>query len=126
MQYDLPDASFHALEHARNKIIRANQFQELVIQQFVNAYEDFWGVSAVHGGSRYTTQQMQQVLDAMPQATAIDILTDAAAFKEYINAAYPGALDARYHESAWAYTVGQNGITLTNLREVWSVPVEPE
>lgn len=121
MPYEIPSASFNALNHATNKIIRANQFQELVIAQFKSAYEDFWGVDPVQGGSRYTTQQMQQILDAMPMQAAIDILTDAAEFKTYVNAAYPGQLEARYHESAWNYTIGQNGITLTTLKAEWDV-----
>jgi len=118
MPYDLPELTFDAVEHARNKILRANQFQELVIQQFVAAYEDFWGVNP-NGGSRYTTEQMQSILDAMPMATALDILTDASEFKTYLNTAYPGQLAAKYHESAWAYTASQSGITLTELRPAW-------
>lgn len=120
MPYDLPTSSFDAVEHARNKILRANQFQELVVSQFVATYEDFWGLRP-EGGSRYTTQEMQSILDAMPMATAIDILTDAAGFKNYVNTAYPGQLPAKYHESAWDYTVGQTGITLTQLRPEWQV-----
>ena len=120
MPYDLPNAGFNATEHATNKILRANQFEELVIQQFIAAYEDFWGLEP-SGGSRYTTAQMQAILDAMPMITAVDILTDAAAFKTYINSAYTGKLPTKYHESAWDYTVNQNGITLTQLRSVWQV-----
>lgn len=118
MPYDLPNAGFNAVEHATNKILRANQFEELVIQQFIAAYEDFWGLLP-EGGSRYTTQQMQSILDSMPIVTAIDILTDAAAFKVYITTAHPGALPDKYHESAWDYTATQSGITLTQLRPAW-------
>jgi hypothetical protein len=120
MPYELPAPDFDALEHARNKILRANQFQELVIGQFIAAYEDFWGVDP-NGGSRYTVEQMQAVLDDMPMATAMDILTDALGFKTYLETAYPGQLPEKYHESAWAYTADQNGITLTELRPAWAL-----
>lgn len=126
MPYEIPSASFNAVEHATDKILRANQFQELVIQQFKSAYEDFWGVDPINGGSRYTTQQMQAILDAMPMQNAVDILTDAAEFNTYVNAAYPGQLEARYHESAWNYIIGQNGITLTTLKAEWDVQPDPQ
>ena len=119
MPYPTPTQSFDSVEHARNKILRANQFQELVITQFKAAYEDFWGVNAVNGGSRYTTAEMQAILDAMPIATAMDILQDAAEFTAFVVGAYPDELEAKYHESAWEYTVGAGGLTLTTLRDAW-------
>jgi hypothetical protein len=91
-----------------------------VISQYIAAYEDFWGVSS-DGGSRYTTEQMQSILDSMPMLTALDILTDALGFKTYLETAYPRQLPEKYHESAWAYTADQNGITLTELRPAWAL-----
>lgn len=35
--------------------------------------------------------------------------------------AYSGQLEARYHEAAWHYTLGRNGIILTTLKEEWDV-----
>ena len=125
MPYPTPELQFDALEHARNKILRANQFQEMVIQQYRSAYDDFWGVSEA-GGSRYSVAQMQAVLDAMPQATAQDILQDSASFNSYIQSAYPDALPEKYRNTAFEYTLGPNGITVTGLRDAWMVPAPKE
>lgn len=122
MSYPAPQQQFDSLEHARNKVLRANQFQDLVIQQYRNTYEDFWGLNP-EGGSRYSVQEMQAILDAMPQTTAADILADAAAFVTYVTQAYPDKLESKYHDTAWDYTMGQSGIQVTALREAW-VPVE--
>lgn len=118
MSYPDPGEMFNALDHARNKILRANQFQELVIQQYKNSFEDFWGLSP-EGGTKYSVEEMQAVLDAMPQATAIDILQDSAGFVAYVMQAYPGKLDEKYQASAWNYTIDANGITVTGLKPIW-------
>ena len=118
MNYPEPTKQFDALDHARNKVIRANQFQELVVQQYKGLYEDVWGLNS-DGGSRYTVEEMQSILDTMPQSTAIDMLTDAAAFVQYIAAAYPGKLDAKYVDAAFDYTIGATGIVVSGLKDVW-------
>lgn len=118
MSYPEPTQTFDALDHARNKVLRANQFQELVIQQYKNSFEDFWGLSP-EGGTKYSVEEMQAVLDAMPQATAIDILQDSAGFVAYVMQAYPDKLEEKYQASAWDYTIDANGITVTALKPVW-------
>lgn len=139
MPFEVPEQPFNANEHARNKLLRANQLEQVILQQFVAAYEDFWGVSGsdqttdadgeqvtafVGAGSVYTVDQMQSVLDAMPQATAIDVLTDAAQLVGFIEMAYPGVLADRYKTAAFTYTIGQSGITLTGLESAWTPPEE--
>jgi len=139
MPFEVPEQSFNANEHARNKLLRANQLEQIILQQFVAAYEDFWGVSGsdqttevegqpvtqfVGAGSVYTVEQMQSVLDATPQATAIDVLTDAAQLVGFIDLAYPGVLADRYKTAAFTYTIGQSGITLTGLQPAWTPPEE--
>jgi len=123
MPYNLPEVQFDAVGEARKKIEQANGFQLHVVSQFIATYEEFWGLNPGGandpGGSRYSTMEMQAILDAMPMATAIDILQDASEFKTFVNSAYPGQLPAKYHESAWDYVVGQDGITLTALKDVW-------
>jgi hypothetical protein len=137
MPFPIPEDSFNALEHARNKLLRANQLEQTILSQFVAAYEDFWGVSGsdqteeideevvtvyVPNGSRYTVEQMQAVLVAMPMAVAIDVLTDAAQLVAFIDAAYPGVLADRYKHAAFLYTISETGITLTDLSEGWTPP----
>ncbi len=139
MPFEVPEQSFNANEHARNKLLRANQLEQIILQQFVAAYEDFWGVSGsdqttivdgepvttfVGAGSVYTVDQMQAILDAMPQSTAIDVLTDAAQLVGFIDVAYPGVLADRYKTAAFTYTIGQSGITLTGLAAAWTPPEE--
>lgn len=123
--YTLPDEQFNAREHAKNAVLRANQFAELVVQQFIMTYEDFWGLYP-DGGSRYTAEQMQAKLEAMPMATAVDILNDAAAFKTFIAQAYPDTLPAKYQESAWNFTVDSQGLHITSLRPAWEPASEED
>lgn len=116
--YPLPAEPFNAIEHARNKILQANQFQQLVLQQWIATYEEFYGLFP-EGGSRYTTQQMQAVVDAMPASTARDIIADSAAFVSFVNTAAPGAIGDRYQSPAFEMT--DDGITITvgNLKPAW-------
>ena len=137
MPFEVPSPVFDPHVHASNKILRANQLEQLILQQFISSYEAFWGVSGsdvttevdgelvtafVGGGSIYSVEEIQSVIDAMPMSTAIDILTDAAQLVGFIDAAYPGVLPDRYKHAAFEYTIGPSGITFTNLNSVWSVP----
>jgi len=143
MAFEIPAAAFNATEHARNKAIRSNQYLEMVLSQFVSAYEEFWGVSGsmqdvkdvdgnpvldvdgkptqefVGGGSRYTLAEMQSVVTALGPAI-VDIMTQTTAFTRFLNTAYPGALAARYQQAAFDYTVGQSGVVLTGVNSIWA------
>jgi hypothetical protein len=120
--YPLPPATFDANEWARNKILRANQLQQLILQQFMAAYQDFWGVSDPPNGSVHTVQQMQDIINAMPQATALDIMQDSRGFSAYIESAYPGVLPAKYRDSAFDVTITNNTIIVGNLKPAWQAP----
>lgn len=146
--FEIPIEEFNPKEHARNKVIRSNQFLELVLQQFTDAYESFWGVSGstqevkdkdgnlvldenqapikkfVGGGSRYTTEEMQSVIDALGPQALIAILTQTAGFTQFLNAAYPGILQDQYQTAAFSYTLTQSRVTLGELNHFWSVPEE--
>jgi hypothetical protein len=119
--YPVPDEGFNAPEHARNKILRANQFQQLVLQQWVATYEDFYGLQP-GGGSRYTTAQMQAVIDAMPAATARDIIQDSGAFVAFVNQAAPGAIADKYQSPAFEMTDDGATITVGDLKPAWQQP----
>lgn len=116
--YPVPDEGFNAIEHARNKILRANQFQQLVLQQWVATYEDFYGLQP-SGGSRYTTAEMQAVIDAMPAATARDIIADSGAFVAFVNAAAPGAIGDKYQSPAFEMSDDGATITVGDLKPAW-------
>lgn len=123
MGYPVPEIGFDAAEHARNKVIRANQLQEIILQQYKDTYQDFWGVTDPPSGSRYSTEEMQRVINAIPQAVAIDMLQDSRAFADFVNTAYPGLLDAKYSTSAFNYTLHNgNTIVIGALRDVWKAP----
>ena len=64
--YPVPDEQFNASEHARNKILRANQFQQFVLSQWIDTYLDFYGL-AESGGSRYTTDKCRRLLTPCQQ-----------------------------------------------------------
>jgi hypothetical protein len=116
--YPVPGEEFIASEHARNKIIRANQFQQLVLSQWIATYLDFYGL-AESGGSRYTTAQMQAIIDAMPAATARDIMSDSAAFVQFVNTAAPGAIADKFQSPAFVMTDDGQTITVGDLRPEW-------
>ena len=116
--YPVPGEEFIASEHARNKIIRANQFQQLVLEQWIATYLDFYGLLP-DGGSRYTTAQMQAIIDAMPAATARDIMGDSAAFVAFVNQAAPGAIADKYQSPAFAMSDDGQTITVGDLRPEW-------
>ena len=120
--YPLPPAAFDANEWARNKITRANQLQQLILDQFKAAYQDFWGVSDPPNGSIHTVQEMQDIINAMPQATALDIMQDSRQFSAFIESAYPGALPAKYQDSAFEVTITNNTIIVGALKAVWQAP----
>lgn len=123
--YPLPERGFDAVEHARNKVLRANQLQELVLQQYRATFEDFWGVQWPPKGSRHTTTEMQQIINAIPQSVALDMLADSRAFAAFINQAYPDALPTQYHSAAFEMTIHNgNTIVVGALKPIWQEPAE--
>ena len=136
MPFEVPTSTFNAQGHATNKVLRSNQLEVTILEQFKAAYEDFWGVSGsestngvdgvqvttfVGGGSRYSVADMQSILNVLG-ATAIQILTAAAGLVQFIDIAYPGVLADRYKGAAFDYTVGPSGLTLSELNAAWEVP----
>ena len=126
MAFPIPTQTFIALEHARNKAIGSNQFTDGVLTQFKATFEEFWGVSGldeneifVGKGSRYSLAEMQSIVDALG-AGLMEIMTQAAAFTEFLNAAYPGVLPVRYQQAAFDYTVSQSGVILTGVNAAWA------
>ena len=140
MPFEVPTSTFNAQEHATNKVLRSNQLEETILQQFKSAYEDFWGVSGsddvkgidegqspafASNGSRYSVAEMQSILDILG-TTAIQIMTAAGGLVQFIEAAYPGVLAERYKGAAFEYEEGPSGIKLTKLADVWAAPVIEE
>ena len=125
MTYEIPVKTFDAVEHAKNKALRANQYQEMILTQFKESYHDFWGVSSPPTGSRYTVEEMQAVLDVMP-ATVINILTDASQFYAYVTGTYPDSIESKYSIAAFDYNIGETGIIISSLKPEWLAPVEEQ
>lgn len=121
--YPVPEETFDAREWARNKVLRANQLQQSVLDGFRATFEDFWGVQWPPKGSRHTTAEMQQIINAIPQSTAIDMLQDSQALRDFINAAYPGVLETQYQSTAFVVTIHNgNTIVIGELKDIWKAP----
>ena len=121
--YPVPEETFDAREHARNKVLRANQLQETILDQYRATFEDFWGVQWPPKGSRHTTAEMQQIINAIPQSVALDMLQDSQALRDFINAAYPNALPAQYQSTAFVVTIHNgNTIVIGELKDIWKAP----
>jgi hypothetical protein len=132
MTYALPTASFDATEATRNRIIRANQFRDLVVAQYRAGYDAMWQTPLTHGEAALTMAQLQLALNNA-QATFIDVLTDSAAFVTFIQTQYAEAmtgddplLPARYISAPYTYTTGESGITLTALKLAWEAPEDDD
>lgn len=115
----LPDSTAEIL--AWNKIERLNQAEEQIGLQFIGAYEEFWGVQWPPRGSRHTTQEMQNVINKMPQATAMAAIQKA----EQFISVYGSGIDPRYHTPAFEIAI-HNGSTIVvgDLKAVWQAPVD--
>lgn len=122
MRYQIDSDVFDAKENAKNKLIRCNQLERTIIDSFISAYEDFWGIS--ERGSRHTTEEMQLILDAMPQSIAIDVLNDAAGLRDFIANFYGGGLDAKYQSPAFEINVVGGRLVVGDLKEVWKPVTE--
>jgi len=105
---------------AANKILRYNQAEEQIIAAYIGTYEDFWGVQWPPKGSKHTPTEMQAIINAMPQTTALAIIQSAEKFVQ----TYGEGLEARYESPAFELTI-HNGSTIVigNLKAVWQEPV---
>ena len=106
---------------AANKILRYNQAEEQIVAAYIGTFEDFWGVQWPPQGSRHTTPEMQAIINAMPQTTALAIIQSAEKFVQ----TYGTGLAERYHTPAFEVTI-HNGSTIVvgDLKAVWQAPAE--
>ena len=106
---------------AANKILRYNQAEEQIIAAYVGTYEDFWGVPWPPKGSRHTTADMQAIINAMPQTTALAIIQSAEKFVQ----TYGSGLAERYHTPAFVVTIhNRSTIVVGDLKAAWQELVE--
>lgn len=119
---DAEESKFDPRPWAENKTIRANQTRDAIISAFIAGYEDFWGVQ--DGTSRHTKEEMQAIVDDMPDA--LDILMDAAKFKEFASTAFPGEVPDKYGTGVFATTVDPTTgrVLIGDLIEAWIVDDE--
>ena len=122
--YPLPPDSFNAAEWARNKVTRANQGRAAILEQFIAMYNDFWGTTEPGKGSRHSSAEMQQIINIMPQATALQMLSDSNALRDFIVGVAPGAIPAAYMDTAFETTITNSTIVIGNLRPAWQVVSE--
>lgn len=117
--YPLPPDSFNAGEWARNKVLRANQGRAAILEQFIAMYNDFWGTTEPGKGSRHSSAEMQQIINIMPQATALQMLSDSNALRDFIAGVAPGVIPAAYMDTAFEITITNSTIVIGNLRPAW-------
>jgi hypothetical protein len=122
--YPLPPDAFNAAEFARNKVLRANQGRASILDQYLSMFSDFWGVTEPGKGSRHTSAEMQAIINIMPQATALQMLHDSNALRDFIQSVAPGAIPVAYMDTAFEATVTNSTIVIGDLRPAWQVPVE--
>ena len=115
---DAPDNS--AIEFARNIILRANQATENVGREYIASYQSTWGVSEPGKGSQFTQQFMQDIVNAMPQSTALLLLQMGERFV----ATYGDGLPEHFRSPAWNYSIVNNTIIIGTLKAVWELPTE--
>ena len=73
------------------------------------------------------SNSLDLVLSRYATGPALNILIDAAAFKTFANAAFPGKLAEKYNTGVFAVTVdGAGVITVGDLNEAWIPVVEEE
>ena len=117
---DAPDNS--AIEFARNIILRANQATENVGREYIASYQSTWGVTEPGKGSQFSQQFMQDIVNAMPQSTALLLLQSGQRFVQ----TYGDGLPTQYRQPAWAYTLHNgNTIVIGELLPVWQVVSDP-
>lgn len=111
-----------AADFARNIVLRFNQAEENVGREYIATYEQTWGVSELGKGSVHTQQQMQDIVNAMPQSTALLLLQSGQRFVQ----TYGDGLPTQYRQPAWAYTLhNSNTIVIGELLPVWQVVSDP-
>lgn len=130
MTYQLPNEAFNTNQAARNRVIKAQQFRDHIVQQYKSSYDAMWQTPRTHGDRALTMEQMQAVIDEM-QPTMAEILQDSSAFVQFVVDTYPEALQddnplfpVRYTGSPYEYTVDQNRIQLTALKSEWEAQDE--
>lgn len=123
MPLPLPDVPQNrAADFARNIILRYNQAEENVAREYIATFEQTWGVFELGKGSIHTQQQMQDIVNAMPQVTAIALLQSGKKFVE----TYGIGLPTHYQQPAWTYSMHNgNTIVIGELLPYWQAPVEP-
>lgn len=122
--YPLPPDAFNAGEFARNKVLRANQGRAAILDQYLAMYNDFWGVSEPGKGSRHTSAEMQAIINIMPQATALQMLRDSDALRDFIVGVAPGVIPVAYMDTAFETTITNSTIIIGNLRPAWQAVSE--
>ncbi|MFN9291326.1 MAG: hypothetical protein ACK6EB_24910, partial [Planctomyces sp.] len=111
-----------AADFARNIVLRFNQAEENVGREYIATYEQTWGVSELGKGSIHTQQQMQDIVNAMPQSTALLLLQSGQRFVQ----TYGDGLPTQYRQPAWAYTLhNSNTIVIGELLPLWQVVSDP-
>lgn len=122
--YPIPQEIFNSQEHARNKVLRANQTQISIVKTWQDSYEDFYGIDST--GSRYTSQQMQEIIDAISHPVFFQIANNSRAFVLFVDQIDPNFLEDKYKTPAFELTYTDTTVTVGELKPEWIPPIEEQ
>ena len=115
--YPVPQEIFNSQEHARNKVLRANQTQVSIVKMWQDSYEDFYGIDPT--GSRYTPQQMQEIIDAISHPIFFQIANNSRAFVLFVDQIDPNFLEDKYKTPAFELNYVDDTVFVGELKPEW-------
>lgn len=108
-------------EFANNKCLRINSCIEDIYRNWINSYEDFYGIQGEYG-SRHSSEELQTILRLIPIADLLKILRNSSEFINLIDGIAPGELPDKYRTPAFEISFSASGVTVGPLKDAWLPP----
>lgn len=108
-------------EFANNKCLRVNSCIEDIYRNWINSYEDFYGIQG-ENGSRHSSEELQTILRLIATPDLIKILKNSSAFIKLIDEIAPGELPDKYRTPAFEISFSASGVTVGPLKDAWLPP----
>ena len=108
-------------DFANNKCLRINSCIEDIYRNWINSYEDFYGIQG-ENGSRHSSEELQTILRLIPTHDLIKILKNSSAFIKLIDEIAPGELPDKYRTPAFEISFSASGVNVGPLKDAWLPP----
>lgn len=108
-------------EFATNKCLRINSCIEDIYRNWINSYEDFYGIQG-ENGSRHSSEELQSILRLIPFTDLVKILKNSSAFIKLIDEIAPGELPEKYRTPAFEISFSASGVNVGPLKDAWLPP----